>query len=103
MNGCALREAYQSQLPGGRPPAGVSVSMVNKALKALTKAMSALTSAGRGLADEPNRGLSHAGDMPSTSAWNKGARGMAFVNPYFSKLYRACRSGCPHSKLPGEY
>lgn len=45
------------------------------------------------------------GDMPKHKCLEHQGRprGMAFVNPYFSKLYRACRSGCPHSKLAQEY
>jgi len=30
-------------------------------------------------------------------------RKFATANPLKSQLYRACRSGCPHSKLPKEY
>lgn len=30
-------------------------------------------------------------------------RRFATANPLKAQLYRACRSGCPHSKLPQEY
>lgn len=30
-------------------------------------------------------------------------RRFATANPLKSQLYRACRSGCPHSKLPREF
>lgn len=30
-------------------------------------------------------------------------RRFATANPLFVRLYRACRSGCPNSKLPREY
>ena len=30
-------------------------------------------------------------------------RRFATANPLFVRLWKACRSGCPHSKLPREY
>ncbi|WP_347279608.1 XRE family transcriptional regulator [Plasticicumulans sp.] len=30
-------------------------------------------------------------------------RRFASANPLYVRLYRACRSGCPHSRLPKEY
>lgn len=46
-----------------------------------------------------------AGDLPKNKCLEHQSRPrqFAFVNPLFSKMYRACRSGCQHSKLPKEY
>jgi DNA-binding transcriptional regulator YdaS (Cro superfamily) len=46
-----------------------------------------------------------AGDLPKHKCQDHQARPlcMATVNPLFSRLYRACRSGCPHSQLNKEY
>lgn len=46
-----------------------------------------------------------AGDIPKHKCLEHQIRDvrMATVNPLYSRLYRACRSGCPHSQLTKEY
>ena len=87
----ALREA-RCQLPrGGRPPAGVSASMVNQALKSAYGDVERLQALGRGLADEPNRGLSRHGDMPKHKCLNTKAARAAW--PSSTQYFSSCAIG----------
>lgn len=103
----ALRAACQasSQAAVARR-LGVSTSMVNQALKGAYKGdITRLQTLVEGELLHQIVGCPAVGDMPKHKCLEHQSRprSMAFVNPYFSKLYRACRSGCPHSKLPKEY
>lgn len=103
----ALREACQasSQSAVARR-LGVSATMVNQALKGAYKGdIERLQGLVEGSLMSQTVDCPATGDMPKHKCLEHQGRprGMAFVNPYFSKLYRACRSGCPHSKLPQEY
>lgn len=103
----ALREACQasSQSAVARR-LGVSASMVNQALKGTYKGdIERLQALVEGSLMSQTVDCPATGDMPKHKCLEHQGRprSMAFVNPYFSKLYLACRSGCPHSKLPKEY
>lgn len=85
---------------------GVSATLVNQALKGTYSGnLERLQTLVEGTLMNQMRECPAVGDMPKQKCLEHQARprSMAFVNPYFSKLYRACRSGCPHSKLPKEY
>ena len=85
---------------------GVSPSMVNQALKGVYKGdLQRLQTLVEGELLHQIVDCPAVGDMPKHKCLEHQGRprNMATVNPYFSKLYRACRSGCPHSKLPQEY
>lgn len=85
---------------------GVSPAMVNQALKGAYKGdIERLQSLVEGSLLKKQVECPVAEDMPKHKCLEHQARPQqfAFVNPLFAKLYRACRSGCPHSKLPKEY
>ncbi|HRD68226.1 MAG TPA: XRE family transcriptional regulator [Candidatus Competibacter sp.] len=85
---------------------GVSPAMVNQAIKGLYKGdLDRLQGLVEGVLLRQFVDCPAAEDMPKHRCLEHQARPRqsAFVNPLFAKLYRACRSGCPHSKLPKEY
>ncbi len=85
---------------------GVSASMINQALKGAYKGdLSRLKTLVEGRLLNQTVACPVAGDIPKQKCLEHQGRNsrMATVNPLFSRLYRACRSGCPHSKLPKEY
>ena len=85
---------------------GVSATLVNQALKGTyTGNLGRLQTLVEGTLMNQSVDCPAVGEMPKHKCveHQDRQRSMAFVNPYFSKLYRACRSGCPHSKLPKEY
>ena len=103
----ALREACAASTQAALARRlGVSATMVNQALKGTYKGdlsrLKALVEADL---------LAHTvdcpaiGEMPKKNCLEHQARQRPFatVNAYYAKLYRACRSGCPYSKLPKEY
>ncbi|MEI2740926.1 MAG: helix-turn-helix transcriptional regulator [Candidatus Competibacter sp.] len=85
---------------------GVSPAMVNQTLKGAYKGdLERLQGLVEGSLLKRQVDCPVAEDMPKHKCLENQARPAqsAFVNPLFAKLYRACRSGCPHSKLPKEY
>lgn len=85
---------------------GVSPAMISQALKGVYKGdMDRLQTLTEGVLMRQTVDCPIAGDLPKNRCLEHQARDrrFAFVNPLFSKLYRACRSGCPHSRLPREY
>lgn len=85
---------------------GVSPTMINQTLKGAYKGnLSRLQALVEGIYLRQVVDCPIAGDLPKDRCLEHQARDRryAFVNPLYSKLYRACRAGCPFSRLPKEY
>lgn len=85
---------------------GVSASALNQVLKGVYKGqVTRIQTLIEGRLMNQTVACPVAGDLPKHKCLEHQARDvrMATVNPLFSRLYRACRSGCPHSKLTQEY
>ena len=103
----ALRDACAASSKAGvARKLGVSPAMISQALKGVYKGDTGrLQTLVEGALMRQTVDCPIAGDLPKNRCLEHQARDrrFAFVNPLYSKLYRACRSGCPHSKLPKEY
>jgi len=85
---------------------GVSPSAINQVLKGVYKGnVNRIQTLVEGCYLQHTVPCPIAGDIPKQKCLEHQARDvrMATVNPLFSRLYRACRSGCPYSRLPREY
>lgn len=85
---------------------GVSPAMVSQALKGVYKGdLDRLQTLVEGALMARVVECPAFGEMPKNQCLEHQSRPrqFAFVNPLYSRLYRACRSGCPFSKLPKEY
>lgn len=83
---------------------GVSSSMINQALKGVYKGdIKRLKSLVEGAYLHQTVRCPVVGDIGLDVCLHHQAEPFKPVNPLRVKLYRACRSGCPHSKLPKEY
>ena len=85
---------------------GVSASVVNQALKGAYKGnLSRLQTLIEGRLLNQTVDCPVFGDLAKHKCQEHQARDPRFItaNPLTMRLYRACRSGCPHSKLPQEY
>jgi DNA-binding transcriptional regulator YdaS (Cro superfamily) len=85
---------------------GVSASTINQVLKGIYKGnLTRLQTLIEGRLMNQTVACPIAGDIPKHKCLEHQARDvrMATVNPLYSRLYRACRSGCPHSQLTKEY
>ncbi len=85
---------------------GVSPSLVSQALKGAYKGdLTRLQTLVEGCLLNQTVGCPIAGEIPKHKCLEHQARDvrMATVNPLYSRLFRACRSGCPFSSLPKEY
>lgn len=85
---------------------GVSPAMISQALKGVYRGdIDRLRMLVEGALMRQTVDCPMVGDLPKNRCLEHQARDrrFAFVNPLYSKLYRACRSGCPHSKLTQEY
>lgn len=85
---------------------GISPSAVNQVLKGIYKGnVNRLQILIEGSLLNQTVACPIAGDIPKNKCLEHQSREvrMATVNPLYSRLYRACRSGCPHSQLNKEY
>lgn len=85
---------------------GVSPSMVNQALKGTYKGdLNRLQIRVEGVLQTQTVGCPALGNIRKDRCQEYQDRNpkLASASPVTARLYRACRSGCPHSKLPKEY
>ena len=85
---------------------GVSPSTINQVLKGVYKGnVSRIQTLIEGCYLQHTVPCPIAGDIPKQKCLEHQTRDprMATVNPLYSRLYRACRSGCPFSRLTREY
>lgn len=85
---------------------GVSPSTVNQALKGTYKGdLQRLQTRVEGVLQTQTVGCPALGDIRKDRCQEYQDRNpkLAAATPITARLYRACRSGCPHSKLPKEY
>lgn len=85
---------------------GVSASVVNQALQEKYKGnLATLRSKVEGVLMEHVVDCPVLGEMAKHKCLEHQGRPRQFVtvNPLYVRLYRACRSGCPFSKLPKEF
>jgi hypothetical protein len=84
----------------------VSVAMVNQALKGTYKGdLGRLQAKVEGILQTQTVACPVLDNLPKHRCLEYQDRDekRIFGNPLFMQFYRACRSGCPHSKLPKEY
>jgi transcriptional regulator with XRE-family HTH domain len=85
---------------------GISSSTINQALKGTYKGnLSRLKTLVEGRLMKQTVECPVIGELAKHQCQEHQAREGRFItaNPLTMRLYRACRSGCPHSKLPQEY
>lgn len=85
---------------------GVSTGMISQALKGLYKGdVDRLRTLVEGVLQTQTVACPVLDNLPKNKCLEYQARDpkLTFGNPVILQFYRACRSGCPHSKLPKEY
>ncbi len=103
----ALRDAIAAHgLTATARQLGVSPSMISQAVKGLYKGnIARLQTLVEGSLLSATVSCPVLGDLPKHKCQQHQdrARMFATANPLKAQLYRACRAGCPYSRLPREY
>jgi DNA-binding transcriptional regulator YdaS (Cro superfamily) len=94
------RECRRSSQKRAAERLGYSAAVVNQVLKGTYKGdLSAVEQAVRGALLDLKLNCPVCGDLPAQKCLEYQRLPFAATNPQRVQLYRACRSGCPHSRI----